>query len=631
MTTAPPLDTGSMNFAELRRSGCYYVDKTQHFGEVLGASRGPLLLTRPRRFGKTLTQYTLRSFLELNYEHPGSPNADAELFEGLAVSEDAALCAQYQGQFPVIFLTLKDLQCQTFGAACQELCGRIAALYNEFDFLAAASQLKALQRRNFETCMQLPDLDPGSRREELLGVSLLLLAQCLHAVYRRSAYILIDEYDVPLLWAAHYSGAGERDYYESLRVLLFGMLGRVVKTGDAAVRRSIMTGCLRLNPPGSISGINNLRVLGMHSSSCATLMGFTDGEVDQLLADYDLTSRRASIRDWYDGYVCGRSRLYNPWSVINYCADLRDDPQCEPRNYRVESSSNDFRRYFITELSAGSMAAMQRLLDGQSVTMELRHGLDYPDPDAAEYDDRSFFTLLYQAGYLTRAQPDPRDDEGTERYVIPNCEVLDCFRVKVHDYYTQRAVQTNPRFAAIIEAFLTGSHLLVQQGLRRLYSHYLDMQAAAGRLRSRRRHDAASPAPEGTTLQDQEGAARRRGERELGYQTLCMGMLTLFDGAALAVLRMEQVLGSGRTDISFAGLEVCPAAACLLEFKVAPGEDDEDLDEAAAQGLRQTRDNGCAQALLEGNPSLQVIYSYGIGCRAKACRVQMEVIRRGAP
>ena len=138
MTTPPALDTGSMNFAALRRSGCYYVDKTMHLSEVLGPARGPLLLTRPRRFGKTLTQYTLRSFLELNYEHSGSPNADAGLFEGLAVSEDAELCAQYQGQFPVIFITLKDLQCQTFAAACQELCGRIAALYSEFDFLAAA-------------------------------------------------------------------------------------------------------------------------------------------------------------------------------------------------------------------------------------------------------------------------------------------------------------------------------------------------------------------------------------------------------------------------------------------------------------------------------------------------------------
>ena len=570
ITSRPRLPTGNMNFALMRRHGYYYVDKTAFLRELVEPVQDPLLLTRPRRFGKTLTQYTLRSFLELNYEHPGSPNANAELFEGLAVSEDAALCAQYQSQFPVIFLTLKDMECISLTAACSELCGRIAALYGEFESLAAAPQLSARQREDFADLLRLTRLGDDALRGQMLSSSLLLLAQCLHAVYRRPAYILIDEYDVPLLWAAHYSSAEDRSYYVTMRSLLCSMLGKVLKTGDAAVRRCIMTGCLRLNPPGSISGINNLRVLGMHSSSCATLMGFTDGEVDQLLADYDLTSRRSSIRDWYDGYVCGRSRLYNPWSVINYCADLRDDPQCEPRNYWVESSSNDFRRYFITELSAGSMAAMQRLLDGQSVTLELRHGLDYPDPDAAEYDDRSFFTLLYQAGYLTRAQPAPRDDEGTERYVITNCEVLDCFRVKVHDYYTQRAVQTNPRFAAIIEAFLTGSHLLVQQGLRWLYSHYLDMQAAAGRLRSRRRHDTALPAPEGTTLQDQEAAARRRGESELGYQTLCMGMLTLFDGAALADLRMEQVLGSGRTDISFAGLEVCPAAACLLEFRAAP-------------------------------------------------------------
>ena len=192
-------------------------------------------------------------------------------------------------------------------------------------------------------------------------------------------------------------------------------------------------------------------------------------------------------------------------------------------------------------------------------------------------------------------------------------------------------MQTNPRFSALIEAFLTGSHLLVQQGLRWLYSHYLDMQAAAGRLRSRRRHDTALPAPEGTTLQDQEAAARRRGESELGYQTLCMGMLTLFDGAVLADLRMEHVLGSGRADIGFAGFKVCPAAACLLEFKAARSEDDEALDEAASQGLRQSRDNGCAPALLAGNPRLEVVYSFGIGRRAKVCRVHMEEVRRGSP
>ena len=628
MTTPPALDTGSMNFAALRRSGCYYVDKTMHLSEVLGPARGPLLLTRPRRFGKTLTQYTLRSFLELNYEHPGSPNADAGLFEGLAVSEDAELCAQYQGQFPVIFITLKDLQCQTFAAACQELCGRIAALYSEFDFLAAAPRLKALQRRSFELCLQLPDLEPGSRREELLSASLLLLAQCLHAVYGRPAYILIDEYDVPLLWAAHYSSAGERGYYENLRLMLFTMLGRVVKTGDAAVRRCIMTGCLRLNPPGSLSGVNNLLELGMDSWHCAALMGFTQEEADQLLAACGLTERREEVRAWYDGYLCGNVRLYNPWSLIHFCYAAQAHPDALPRNFWIRTSSDDFRRCFIDDLSAGGMTIMQQLMDGQAVSLSLREQLGYPDLDEREHDDRSFFTLLYQAGYLTRAQPGPGDDDGSERYVIPNCEVLDCFRARVHDYFTQKAVQTNPRFAALIEAFLTGSPLLVQQGLRWLYSHYLDMQVAAGRLRRSRRQADGVADTEETCLQEQEAAARRRGERELGYQTLCMGVLTLFDGAALVDLRMEHVLGSGRADISFAGRG--PAAACLLEFKVARSEDDEALDEAAAQGLRQTRDNGCAPAMLAGNPRLEVVYSYGIGCRAKACRVQMEEIRRGS-
>ena len=283
MTTPLALDTGSMNFAALRRSGCYYVDKTMHLSEVLGPARGPLLLTRPRRFGKTLTQYTLRSFLELNYEHPGQPNADAGLFSDLAVSRDAGLCAQYQGQFPVIFLTLKDVQHATFTDAYNKLCSKMASLFREFAFLAAAPQLSSFQREDFADLLRLTRLGDEALRGQLLSSSLLLLAQCLYSAYGRPAYILIDEYDVPLLWAAHYSTPEDRSYYETLRSLLFSMLGKVLKTGDAAVRRCIMTGCLRLSPPGSISGINNLLELGMDSWHCAVLMGFTQSEADQLL------------------------------------------------------------------------------------------------------------------------------------------------------------------------------------------------------------------------------------------------------------------------------------------------------------------------------------------------------------
>ena len=486
-------------------------------------------------------------------------------------------------------------------------------------------RLKALQRRSFELCLQLPDLEPGSRREELLSASLLLLAQCLHAVYGRPAYILIDEYDVPLLWAAHYSSAGERGYYENLRLMLFTMLGRVVKTGDTAVRRCIMTGCLRLNPPGSLSGVNNLLELGMDSWHCAELMSFTQEEADQLLAACGLTERREEVRAWYDGYLCGNVRLYNPWSLIHFCYAAQAHPDALPRNFWIRTSSDDFRRCFIDDLSAGGMTIMQQLMDGQAVSLSLREQLGYPDLDEREHDDRSFFTLLYYSGYLTRAQPDSRD-EGAERYVIPNCEALDCFATRIHDYFTA-AASSSPHLRALIEALLQGNGNEVEDGLNWLYLHYLDMQAAAGRLRRGRRGGKALVPDE--VLHAEQVRARRRGERELGYQALTQGMLTSFDRGIITALRMEHVLGSGRVDISFAGRGSAAATACLLEFKVARSEDDGALDEAAARGLRQTQDNGCAPALLAANSRLEVVYSFGIGCRARACLVQMEEARRG--
>ena len=619
----PRISTGSMNFALLRRSGCYYVDKTMYLRELIEPVQDPLLLTRPRRFGKTLTQTTLRAFLQLNFEHPGAPNADAELFANLAVSRDAELCAQYQSQFPVIFLTLKDVQQSTFTDACGKLCAKIADLYTAFRFLADDQRLSPGQREDFADLLRLTRLGDDALRRQLLSSSLLLLARCLYAVYQRPAYILIDEYDVPLLWAAHYSGAGERDYYENLRVLLFGMLGEVLKTEDPAVRRCIMTGCLRLSPPGSISGVNNLLELGMDSWHCAALMGFTQEETDQLLSACGLSDRREEVRSWYDGYLCGNVRLYNPWSLIHFCYSAQANPAAAPRNFWIRTSSDDFCRRFIGELSAASMAIMQQLLDGQAVCLSLREQLGYPDLAEHEHDDRSFFTLLYHTGYLTRAQPDPGAGDS-ERYVIPNCEVLDCFRVKIHDYFTAEAA-SNPRLRALIEALLQGHGSEAEDGLNWLYTHYLDMRSAAGRLRRSRSRDA--PPPDETPPAEQM-RARRRSERELGYQALTQGALTAFDRGVITALRMEHALGTGRVDISFAGRGPAAATACLLEFKVAADSSDEALDAAAAAGLNQMRDNGCAQALLEDNPGLQVIYSCGIGCRQKSCRVRMEEVRR---
>ena len=621
----PRISTGSMNFALLRRSGCYYVDKTMYLRELIEPVQDPLLLTRPRRFGKTLTQTTLRSFLQLNFEHPGMPNADAELFSDLFVSSDRQLCQAFQGQFPVIFLTLKDVQQSTFTDACGKLCAKITELYTAFRFLADDPRLSPGQREDFADLLRLTRIsDRDGLRHQLLTSSLLLLARCLYTVYQRPAYILIDEYDVPLLWAAHYSGTEEHSYYEKLRALLFGMLGEVLKTEDTAVRRCIMTGCLRLSPPGSISGVNNLLELGMDDQRCAGLMGFTQEEADELLSACGLSERREEVRSWYDGYLCGATRLYNPWSLIHYCAFIRANPAAAPRNFWIMTSSDDFRRRFIGELSAGSMTIMQQLLDGQAVSLSLREQLGYPDLAEHEHDDRSFFTLLYYSGYLTRAQPDSRDDEGVVRYVIPNCEVLDCFRVRIHDYFTAQAAY-NPRLQALIGALLQGHGSEAEDGLNWLYTHYLDMQAAAGRLQRRRSRDASVPDEPAPAEQMRQG---RRSERELGYQALTQGVLTAFDQSVITALRMEHTLGTGRVDISFAGRGAAATTACLLEFKIAADSSDEALDAAAELGLAQTRDNGCAAALLERNPALEIVYSCGIGCRQKSCRVRMEEVRR---
>ena len=401
------ISTGIENFKELLDNNYYYVDKTKLIEDVL--SDKVTLYTRPRRFGKTLNMSMLYYFFS------NKEKENAYLFDGLYISKQQE-AKSYQNQYPVIFLSLKDMQSLNMEEQKKQFADIIK--------INILKNIELLDSKNiYETDKEvLNNLMFLNGDDVQLKNSLKTLSRCLYNHYHKKVIVLIDEYDVPL------QSAYNNGYYDEMVDFLRSMFSSALKTNDA-LERGILTGCLRISKESIFTGLNNFTVRNITDKEASDCFGFTQKEIDDLLKYYDLIEKRPEIKDWYDGYLFGKTEIYNPWSALNYIKKLLSDDQFLAISFWANTSSNELVRLYIENATLKMKEEFEQLINGKSIIKKIVPELTYREMNFKNVKDMNdnVYSFLLFTGYL-KIKGKVYDQEGQEirntyELVIPNKEV----------------------------------------------------------------------------------------------------------------------------------------------------------------------------------------------------------------
>ena len=430
---------GTDDYSKVIYDKCYFVDKTSLIKDVFAQNKSEvLLISRPRRFGKTLTMSMFYHFLSINHNKPEDLSSHVKLFKDTQIYQDREFCQQYMGHYPVIFLSLKSVEGINFETAYQKLAEIIYGLVDsQFRFLLQSNELSDGNKRDLQYLLDLDNLEKVSSSVKL-QFSLQKLTQFLYQHYGKKAIVLIDEYDVPL------AKASVRGYYNQMVNVIRGMLGSVLKT-NSYLEKAVLTGCLRVPQESAFSGLNNISVNTVFSRDVelATGVGFTKDETINMLDYYGLSSFYNIVKEWYDGYNFANHEMFCAWDVVKFCSeaiDLADSQKMLPQNYWINTSSNDLIYQLLGYLTEQDAVDMQILVDGGTISKKIRETLNYEDLKQHESDD--FWSMLLYTGYLTVAGHSNFDVASSELNLrIPNKSIRNCFKEKIQDYFTKAPTQ----------------------------------------------------------------------------------------------------------------------------------------------------------------------------------------------
>ena len=569
------LPVGIENFEEIRKEGFYYVDKTGLIRDLLQDWGKVNLFTRPRRFGKSLNMSMLKHFFAYG--------CDSTLFDGLKIAKETELCEEYMGKFPVISITLKGVEARNFEDARGMLCSVIGKEALRFHFLLESERLLEEEKGAYR---QLIKLDDTGEREfamsnEVLTGSLLTLCQLLYKHYGQKAILLIDEYDVPL------DKAERAGYYEKMASLIRGLLGQALKTNDGLFL-AVLTGCLRVAKESIFTGLNNLNVYSIINTSFGEYFGFLDYEVRDMLEFYELGEKYAQMKEWYDGYCFGETDVYCPWDVINYCKELRYDPDTPPRAYWINTSGNDIIRTFLQMAKPGVRRELERLVNGETVTKKIRQELTYREL----YDNvENVWSVMFMTGYLTqrgRVESDTYAD--TYELAIPNQEIRQIFVEQVMEWFQGEVGKEPELLDAFCEAFRQGDAEAIEQH----FTSYLKKTIS---------------------IRD---TAVRKSRKENFYHGILVGLLS---HRGDWYVRSNVEAGDGYSDILVEMEE--EETGIIVEVKYPDGGD---LEEGCLEALEQIEKKHYREALdLDWIGKIVLV---GIACERKKCRVMTKLEQR---
>ena len=557
---------GIDGFEKIRTNDFYYVDKTLFIKELLHNWGEVNLFTRPRRFGKSLNLSMLKSFFEID--------SDPTLFDGLEIVQERELCEKYMGKFPVISISLKSVDGQSFEAALAALRTVIGNEAGRFRFLRESDLLDDMDKMAYNRLIHV-DMESAADyalSDFTLVDSLKTLSRLLSRHYNQKVILLIDEYDVPL------DKAFQAGYYDEMVSLIRNMLGNVLKTNEY-LYFAVLTGCLRISKESIFTGLNNLKVHTISDVRYDEFFGFTDTDVDEVLKCYGLSSYKNVIRDWYDGYRFGNVDVYCPWDVLNYCDELLINPEAEPENYWANTSGNDLVRRLLKKADQTTRDEIEELINGSNIVKEIRQELTYRD---VEDSIENIWSVLYSTGYLTQRSRLP----GRKmELALPNREVKELFINLVKDWFQEMTLADSEKINRFCAAFPAKDAAAIQDML----SDYL--------------WDSIS-------VRD---TAVRSDMKENFYHGMVLGLLR---SQGNWLIRSNAETGEGYSDIS-----VCTPdrTGIVIELKYA---DDGNLEASCEEALKQIEDKKYAEGLKRRG--MKKIIRYGIAFCKKDCMVATE-------
>ena len=514
------LPVGIEDFRKLRTENFYYTDKTAMIRGLLEKWGEVNLFTRPRRFGKTLNMSMLKEFFEIR--------SDKTIFDGLEISKEKKLCEEYMGQFPVVSITLKNVDGLTYQSAYNKLINIIGDEALRFEFLGRSENLTETEREKY---LQLIKLNYNAKEgaiysmpETVLIDSLRTMTQLLAKHYGKETILLIDEYDVPLDKAFH------GGYYTEMVSLIRNLFGSALKT-NPHLYFAVLTGCLRVAKESIFTGLNNLKTFSITDYACASAFGFTDEDVKTLLSYYGMEHKYEAMKEWYDGYQFGDAEVYCPWDVVNYVDRLQDRENLEPQNYWVNTSGNDAVRYLIGKMGNGVLKSeMESLIAGETVEKDVREDLTYGEIYATI---DHVWSLLFMTGYLTQRG----SGMGNRlRLAIPNLEIRSIFTSQILEMFQKEVVEDGALLKAFCDALEAGKAEKVES----LFKTYL-----------------------GKTISIRDTFVRRP-TKENFYHGILLGILGYRDGWHL---KSNQESGNGYSDIVIRDLD--EDIGIIIEVKYA--------------------------------------------------------------
>ena len=424
------IPVGVSDFSEIRQNDYYYVDKSELIRELLKTSIAKVThITRPRRFGKTLAMSMLANFFDIRQKNES-------LFQGLAVSFDSSFCKEWMNQWPVVFLSLKNIDGLTFSTAYQQLAYEIGLLFEKHKYLLTDEKIGPAEKELFER------LKNRSASEVEVSRSLQFLLQLMTQHYGKSAILLLDEYDVPL------AKASSNGYYKEMLEIIRAIMITALKD-NPSLCFAVITGCLRISKESIFTGTNNFVSDTITDSHLDEYFGFTQKDVDQLLADTDAQDHADDIKNWYDGYHFGDFDVYCPWDVMNYLRDLQRNPKALPSSYWKNTSDNAIIRSFIDYAGSSITRKLETLLSGGYIIQEINENLTY---DYLHSSEENLWSVLYLTGYLTCLKDDTLSLPARSiALVIPNAEIREIFETTIIQWFDDSARSWNrkPLFDAI--------------------------------------------------------------------------------------------------------------------------------------------------------------------------------------
>ena len=653
------ISTGYQDFEMLITQNYYYVDKTKFIEDFINSGNAATLITRPRRFGKSLTMSLLKNFFSIDYDHLDLPTEKAQnLFHNLYISSKKDLCAKHMGQYPVISISFAGVDGVNFQEAKNRLQDSLMNITTNYYFIIESvedyfnslennsaetkftpEQIRTLKKFTKDDLEFLKSFESPNYGTDFQSSFLNRLINLVNKYFNKKVILIIDEYDVPL------NKALVCGYYNEMLNFMKPIIG-VIKN-NANVQKSLITGCLRIANESFFTGTNNFRHYDIESIKYSEYIGFTESETQDLLKYYHLEQYYDEVISWYDGYIIGKKRMVCPWDVLSYCQDLLDDPSSKPNTYWINTSSNSLIKIVMQNLNPSIVDYLEKLIAHQSILVEINNHITLNQlvnnneakgdiivvDGKPKYSDEAFWTILYHSGYLTldsnlndlylqQLNDDDKnnyltqepsremannEDEPEPKYLrIPNKEIHKAFCKHILTRFSrfdrQYIEETNEVFKLLIAEPSNENSSTFSDFLSTLLKRFISIRDGSDRY--------------------------YKSNPEWYYHAFLNGFISAYSSLGkinLATFNSNKELGNGYADLAFVTNDQ-PKIGVIIEIKVT--QDSQHLKKKAEEALLQIKEKKYITGFIKelGYHDPENIHIYGISFCKKECYVKAEVI-----